>query len=83
MEEEHAAADSSMDRDRDDGGVDRAGAGRVWRPAAGAIARRRLWHDHYPRAFALYPMMVMWGEEYQSSHPGVQFDISAAARAKA
>ena len=33
-------------------------------------------------AFALYPMMVKWGEEYQKQHPGVQFDISAGGAGK-
>lgn len=33
-------------------------------------------------AFALYPMMVTWGEEYQKLHPGVQFDISAGGAGK-
>lgn len=33
-------------------------------------------------AFALYPMMVKWGEEYQKLHPGVQFDISAGGAGK-
>ena len=33
-------------------------------------------------AFALYPMMVKWGEEYQKLHPGVLFDISAGGAGK-
>jgi phosphate transport system substrate-binding protein len=33
-------------------------------------------------AFALYPMMVKWGEEYQKIHPDVQFDISAGGAGK-
>ena len=33
-------------------------------------------------AFALYPMMVRWGEEYQKLHPDVQFDISAGGAGK-
>jgi phosphate transport system substrate-binding protein len=33
-------------------------------------------------AFALYPMMVKWGEEYSKLHPGVQFDISAGGAGK-
>jgi phosphate transport system substrate-binding protein len=33
-------------------------------------------------AFALYPMMVKWGEEYTKLHPGVQFDISAGGAGK-
>jgi phosphate transport system substrate-binding protein len=33
-------------------------------------------------AWALYPMMVRWGEEFQSQHPGVQFDISAGGAGK-
>ncbi len=33
-------------------------------------------------AFALYPLMVKWGEEYQKLHPGVQFDISAGGAGK-
>jgi phosphate transport system substrate-binding protein len=33
-------------------------------------------------AFALYPMLVTWGEEYQKLHPGVQFDISAGGAGK-
>ncbi len=33
-------------------------------------------------AFALYPMMVRWGEEFGKLHPGVQFDISAGGAGK-
>ncbi len=33
-------------------------------------------------AFALYPLMVKWGEEYHKLHPGVQFDISAGGAGK-
>jgi len=33
-------------------------------------------------AFALYPMMTLWGEEFQKIHPGVQFDISAGGAGK-
>jgi phosphate transport system substrate-binding protein len=33
-------------------------------------------------AFALYPLMVRWGEEYQKLHPDVQFDISAGGAGK-
>lgn len=33
-------------------------------------------------AFALYPMMVKWGEEFTRRHPDVQFDISAGGAGK-
>ncbi|MCX7706940.1 MAG: substrate-binding domain-containing protein [Anaerolineae bacterium] len=33
-------------------------------------------------AWALYPMMVRWAEEYQKVHPRVQFDISAGGAGK-
>jgi phosphate transport system substrate-binding protein len=33
-------------------------------------------------AFALYPMMQRWGEEFQKLHPGVAFDISAGGAGK-
>ncbi|MCX9084218.1 MAG: substrate-binding domain-containing protein [Candidatus Methanoperedens sp.] len=33
-------------------------------------------------AFALYPMMLKWGEEYQKLHPGVNFDIQAGGAGK-
>jgi phosphate transport system substrate-binding protein len=33
-------------------------------------------------AWALYPMMVRWGEEFQKIHPKVQFDISAGGAGK-
>jgi phosphate transport system substrate-binding protein len=33
-------------------------------------------------AFALYPMVVRWGEEFQKLHPDVQFDISAGGAGK-
>ncbi len=33
-------------------------------------------------AFALYPMMVRWGEAFTSLHPGVEFDISAGGAGK-
>jgi phosphate transport system substrate-binding protein len=33
-------------------------------------------------AFALYPMIQRWGEEFHNLHPGVQFDISAGGAGK-
>jgi phosphate transport system substrate-binding protein len=33
-------------------------------------------------AFALYPMMTRWAEEYQKVNPAVQFDISAGGAGK-
>jgi phosphate transport system substrate-binding protein len=33
-------------------------------------------------AFALYPMMQRWAEEFQKVHPNVQFDISAGGAGK-
>lgn len=33
-------------------------------------------------AWALYPMAVKWGEEYQKLHPGVKIDISAGGAGK-
>ncbi len=33
-------------------------------------------------AFALYPMMTRWAEEFQKVHPDVQFDISAGGAGK-
>ena len=33
-------------------------------------------------AWALYPMMVRWGDEYAKLHPGVKFDISAGGAGK-
>ena len=33
-------------------------------------------------AFALYPMMTLWGEEFQKIHPNVQFDISGGGAGK-
>ena len=33
-------------------------------------------------AWALYPMMIRWAEEFQKIHPGVQFDISAGGAGK-
>jgi len=33
-------------------------------------------------AFALYPMMLKWGEEYQKLHPKVKFDTSAGGAGK-
>jgi len=33
-------------------------------------------------AWALYPMMVRWGEEFHALHPDVQFDISAGGAGK-
>jgi phosphate transport system substrate-binding protein len=33
-------------------------------------------------AWALYPMMIRWGEEFQKANPGVQFDISAGGAGK-
>jgi phosphate transport system substrate-binding protein len=33
-------------------------------------------------AFALYPMMTVWAEEFQKLHPNVQFDIQAGGAGK-
>jgi len=33
-------------------------------------------------AFALYPMMIRWSEEFGALHPGVTFDISAGGAGK-
>jgi len=33
-------------------------------------------------AWALYPMMIRWAEEFQNLHPGVEFDISAGGAGK-
>src|SRR5689334_5857995 len=33
-------------------------------------------------AFALYPLMTVWGEEFQKVHPNVQFDISGGGAGK-
>lgn len=33
-------------------------------------------------AWALYPMMIRWGEEFQKLHPDVRFDISAGGAGK-
>jgi phosphate transport system substrate-binding protein len=33
-------------------------------------------------AFALYPMMITWAEEYQALHPGVRIDVSAGGAGK-
>ncbi len=33
-------------------------------------------------AWALYPMMTRWGEEFQKLHPEVQFDLSAGGAGK-
>jgi len=33
-------------------------------------------------AWALYPMVVRWGEEFQALHPAVEFDISAGGAGK-
>lgn len=33
-------------------------------------------------AFALYPLVTRWGEEFQASHPGIRFDISSGGAGK-
>jgi len=33
-------------------------------------------------AFALYPLVVQWGEEYKKEHPGVRFNISGGGAGK-
>ena len=33
-------------------------------------------------AFALYPMMTVWAEEFQKIHPDVTFDVQVAVRAR-
>jgi len=33
-------------------------------------------------AWALYPMMTRWAEEFEALHPGVQFDVSAGGAGK-
>ncbi|SFV28128.1 PstS family phosphate ABC transporter substrate-binding protein [Thermoflavifilum thermophilum] len=42
-------------------------------------------HTHHIRisgAFALYPLVVKWAEEYKKTHPDIQFDISAGGAGK-
>jgi phosphate transport system substrate-binding protein len=52
-------------------------------PAAGAQAEPELKGTiSASGAFALYPMMVKWSEEFTKLHPGVQFDISAGGAGK-
>ncbi|MBC7262728.1 MAG: PstS family phosphate ABC transporter substrate-binding protein [Chloroflexi bacterium] len=33
-------------------------------------------------AYALYPMVVRWSEEYKARHPGIQFDVQAGGAGK-
>jgi len=33
-------------------------------------------------AFAMYPLLIRWAEEYQALNPGIQFDISAGGAGK-
>ena len=33
-------------------------------------------------AFALYPMVIRWADEYKKINPGVRFDISAGGAGK-
>src|SRR5512140_1189477 len=33
-------------------------------------------------AFALYPMMTVWAEEFQKAHPDVQFDVQGGGAGK-
>ncbi len=33
-------------------------------------------------AFALYPMMTVWAEEFQKLHPNVNFDVSGGGAGK-
>lgn len=51
-------------------------------PAAGPQAGELQGTIAVSGAWALYPMMVRWGEEYQKLHPQVQFDISAGGAGK-
>jgi phosphate transport system substrate-binding protein len=37
---------------------------------------------HVSGAFALYPIMLKWGEEYMKLHPNVNFDIQAGGAGK-
>ncbi len=48
-------------------------------PAAGAKLEGTI---RISGAFALYPMMVRWGEEFQKINPGVRVDISAGGAGK-
>ena len=33
-------------------------------------------------AFALYPMVIRWADEYKKINPGIRFDISAGGAGK-
>ena len=33
-------------------------------------------------AFALYPLMITWADEFQEIHPGVEFEISSGGAGK-
>jgi phosphate transport system substrate-binding protein len=48
-------------------------------PAAGASLQGTI---RISGAFALYPMMVLWAEEFQKINPGVRVDISAGGAGK-
>jgi phosphate transport system substrate-binding protein len=52
-------------------------------PARGAVSKDELSGTiTVSGAWALYPLMVRWSEEFQALHPGVQFDISAGGAGK-
>ncbi len=52
-------------------------------PARGAVSKDELSGTiTVSGAWALYPLMVRWGEEFQALHPKVQFDISAGGAGK-
>ncbi len=51
-------------------------------PAAGAATDTMNGNITISGAFALYPMMTLWADEFQKLHPKVTFDISAGGAGK-
>jgi len=51
--------------------------------SANATASGRKGKISVSGAFALYPLMVTWADEFQKINPGVKIEVSAGERVKA
>jgi phosphate transport system substrate-binding protein len=58
------------------------GQGRMGKPESPRPAKEFQGTIRVSGAWALYPMMVKWGEEFKKVHPGIRVDISAGGAGK-
>ena len=58
------------------------GQGKVNKPEPAPAAKKLQGTIRVSGAWALYPMMVKWGEEFKKIHPNIRVDISAGGAGK-